>query len=65
MKNTYEVTYSEVYKWASVIETYHVEASSEEEARQIVDEGEGELMCQSLEHLDNHKSSDFLDASII
>tara|TARA_R110000824_G_scaffold21748_14_gene80826 strand:+ start:4679 stop:4876 length:198 start_codon:yes stop_codon:yes gene_type:complete len=62
MKNTYEVTYSEVYKWASVRETYYVEASSEEEARQIVDEGGGESMTQAIQHLDNHKSSDFINA---
>lgn len=62
MKKTYEVKYYEVYKWASVIETYQVEASSEEEARRLIDEGEGEWMAQRIKHLDNHKSSDFINA---
>ncbi len=38
----YEVTYSTLYKWVRIEETWIVEAANEDEARELVDSGEGE-----------------------
>jgi|19_taG_2_1085344.scaffolds.fasta_scaffold17245_5 hypothetical protein len=38
----YEVTYSTLYKWVRIEETWIVEADNEDEARELVDSGEGE-----------------------
>tara|TARA_R100001594_G_scaffold16039_6_gene33291 strand:+ start:927 stop:1154 length:228 start_codon:yes stop_codon:yes gene_type:complete len=65
-KNKYHVKYRESYKWATVLETFEVTASSEEEARQLVDEGNGKLIGKPIvESLCNHKESDFIDAEYI
>ena len=63
--NKYRVKYLESYKWATVIDTYVVEANSEEEARNKVDEAEGELINTEIDSLENIKSSYFLDVEFI
>tara|TARA_Y100001938_G_C8002734_1_gene385595 strand:- start:497 stop:706 length:210 start_codon:yes stop_codon:yes gene_type:complete len=63
--NKYRVKYLESYKWASVIDTYVVEANSEEEAIQIIEDGEAELTDTEIDSLENNKSSDLLDVEFI
>ena len=38
----YEVTYSTLYKWVRLEETWIVEAANKDEAQELVDSGEGE-----------------------
>tara|TARA_R110002020_G_scaffold154637_1_gene334696 strand:- start:2632 stop:2841 length:210 start_codon:yes stop_codon:yes gene_type:complete len=63
MKNTYKVTYAETYKWAYIEEVYTVEATSEDEARDIIDEGGGTFVDEErkIVRLANHKGSEFVN----
>tara|TARA_R100000655_G_C2858254_1_gene170936 strand:- start:181 stop:390 length:210 start_codon:yes stop_codon:yes gene_type:complete len=63
--NKYRVKYLESYKWASVIDTYVVEANSEEEAIKIIEDGEAELTDTEIDSLENNKSSNLLDVEFI
>ncbi len=64
--NKYHVKYLEAYQWASVIDTYVVEANSEDEARDKVEEYfEGKLIETEIQSLVNHKGSDFIEVEFI
>ena len=63
----YKVTYNETYKWATISETWIVDAKSEEQAQELTDGGAGEYQqeLQRVVRLDNLKESEFIDAEKI
>ena len=61
--NKYKITYNETYKWATISETWIVDAKSEEHAQELTDAGEGEYQeeLQRVVRLDNLKDSYFIE----